>query len=195
MTGYSSFFSAVAEIAGTLTGLLFVAISLSPHDWQGSATPFPFLARTTTGFTALADVMVVSLTALLPGDSVGIAALAASIAGLSTTAGLSFRGIQRWQGRYLPDLLAVALVGGAYVVQLADSIHLLADAVRPGALGTQAVLVIVFILIAIERAWQVIGGLGSRLLSVITESAMHRAGGTADPERPNGAEVTTARSE
>jgi GNAT superfamily N-acetyltransferase len=61
--------------------------------------------------------------------------------------------------------------------------------------ASRRVLVIVFILIAIERAWQVIGGLGSRLLSVITEIAMHRAGGTADPERPNGAEVTTVRSE
>jgi hypothetical protein len=62
------------------------------------------------------------------------------------------------------------VVGGAYVAQLADGSCLLTGAPRPGALGTQAVLAIVFILIAIERAWQIIGGRDSRLLSVITES-------------------------
>jgi len=42
MTGYNSFFDQGAEISGTLIGLLFVAISLSPHDWQAAGTPFPF---------------------------------------------------------------------------------------------------------------------------------------------------------
>jgi hypothetical protein len=196
MTGYSSFFGAAAEIAGTLTGLLFVAISLSPHDWQGDATPFPFRARTTTAFTALVDALVLSLTALLPGDSAGTAALVVSIFGLSTTAGLIVRGVQRWQGgRNLRGLLAVALVGAAYLVQLVDSTYLLTGAARLGALQTQAFLVIAFFLIAIERAWGIIGGRDSRLLSVITEVARNRAGVAADAESSDGAPVSTVHSE
>jgi len=60
MTGYSSFFEQDAEIAGTLIGLLFVAISLSLYDRQADDTPFPFRVQTAVAFTALIDAPVVS---------------------------------------------------------------------------------------------------------------------------------------
>jgi hypothetical protein len=105
VTGYSSFFDQSAEIAGTLIGLLFVEIALSPNDRQA----VPFRVHTTAAFTALIDSLAVSLTALLPGDGTGTAALAASIAGLSSTAtGLTVLSIQRWPGRrYLRDLVSI----------------------------------------------------------------------------------------
>jgi hypothetical protein len=183
MTGYSSFFDQSAEVAGTLIGLLFVAISLSPHDRQA----IPFRVHTAAAFTALIDALVVSLTALLPGDNVGIAALAASIAGLSTTVGLTVLSIQRWPGRrYLRDLVAIPFLAAAYLIQLLDSTRLLTGAAKPGALRTQAVLVIIFFLIAIARAWQLIGARSSMLLSVVAETASrHRAGRTSNPQ-PSG---------
>jgi hypothetical protein len=182
VTGYSSFFDQGAEIAGTLIGLLFVAISLSPHDRQA----VPFRVHTAAAFTALIDALVVSLTALLPGDSVGTAALAASIAGLSTTVGLTVLSIQRWPGRrYLRDLAAIPFLAAAFLIQLLDSTHLLISAARPGALRTQAVLVIAFFLIAIACAWQLIGTRGSMLLSIIAETASrHRADRTSGPQPP-----------
>jgi hypothetical protein len=180
VTGYSSFFDQGAEVAGTLIGLLFVAISLSPHDRQA----VPFRVHTAAAFTALIDALVVSLTALLPGDIVGTAALAASVAGLSTTAGLTVLSTRRWPGRrYLRDLVAIPFLAAACLIQLLDSAHLLTGTARPGALRTQAVLVIVFFLIAIARAWQLIGGRGCRLLSIIAETAsQHRASSASDPQ-------------
>ena len=80
MTSYRSFFDQSAEIAGILVGLLFVAISLSPHDRQA----VPFRIHTAVASAALIDALVVSLTALLPGDSVGTAALAGSGTGIVT---------------------------------------------------------------------------------------------------------------
>lgn len=178
MTGYSTFFSATAEIAGTLIGLIFVAISLSPHDWRGSATPFPFRARTTTAFTTLVSALVVSLVALLPDDNLGTAGLITGILGFSTTIGLTVHGVRHGEGRrHAWDLFAVAYVGCAYIAQLIVSGYLLTGATRPGAVETQAILVMVFFLLAIERAWQTIGGRDSRLLSVIAETARNRIGG------------------
>jgi hypothetical protein len=178
MTGYGSFFEQGAEIAGTLIGLLFVAISLSPDDRQAGQMPLPFRVQASTAFSALIDALVVSLTALLPGHSVGIAALAASIGGLSTTAGLTILAIQRRPGRrHLRDLAVIPFLAAAYLIQLLDSTRLLTGTLGPGALQTQAILVIVFFLIAIARAWQLIGARGSKLLSVIAEIAhRHQAG-------------------
>jgi hypothetical protein len=181
--GYSSFFDQGAEVAGTLIGLLFVAISLSPHDRQA----VPFRVHTAAAFTALIDALVVSLTALLPGDSVGTSALAASIAGLSTTVGLTVVSIQRWPGRrLLRDLAAIPFLAAAYLIQLLDSTRLLTTAAKPDALRTQAALVIFFLLVAITSAWQLIGAHGGMLLSVIAETASrHRADGASDPQ-PSG---------
>ncbi len=193
MTGYSSFFDQGAEVAGTLIGLLFVAISLSPDDRQADDTPFPFRVQTAIAFAALIDALVVSMTALLPGDSVGIAALAASIGGLSTTAGLTALGIQRRpRGRHLRDLAAIPFAAAAYLIQLLDSTHLLNSAAQPGALETQAVLVIVFFLIAISRAWRLIGGRGSKLLSVIAETAQRHGADSASDPASSGSRSTAA---
>ena len=193
MTGYSSFFDQGAEVAGTLIGLLFVAISLSPQDRLANETPFSFRVQTTVAFTALVDALVVSMTALLPGDSVGTAALVVSATGLSTTVGLTVLGVRRWPGRgRLRDLVPIPFVAAAYLVQLLDAAHLLTGAGKPGALQTQAILVIVFFLIAIGRAWRLIGARDSRLLSAIAETAArHRADSTSDPEPP-GRRGTTA---
>jgi hypothetical protein len=118
---------------------------------------------------------------------VGTAALAASIAGLSTTAGPTVVSIQRWPGRrYLRDLAVIPFLAAAYLIQLLDSTRLLTSAAKPGALRTQAVLVIVFFLIAIASAWQLIGARSSMLVSIIAETASRqRAGGTPDPQ-PSG---------
>jgi len=126
---------------------------------------------------------------------VGTAALAASIAGLSTTVGLTVLGVQRRPGRrHLRDLVAIPVLAAAYLIQLLDSTHLLAGAARPGALRTQGVLVIVFFLIAITRAWQLIGGRDRKLLSIIAETAKrHQADSASDPEPPDSCGTTAAQ--
>jgi hypothetical protein len=184
MTGYTSFFDQSAEIAGTLIGLLFVAISLSPHDWQGGNPPFAFRVQTAIAFNALVDALVVSLAALLPGDSAGTIAMAASVIGLSTTGGLAFLGTRRGLGRcHLRELVTLPLAATAYLVQFTGSSGLLGGAAGHGDLRVQAFLVIAFFLIAIARAWQLIGGRGSRLPGVIAETVSQRGTSSASERR------------
>jgi hypothetical protein len=107
----------------------------------------------------LLTALVVSLTAFIPGNAVGIGALATSATGFSTTIGLTILSIWRWPGiRHLIDLAAIPLLGAAYVVQFINGLHLPSMPDGSTALRTQAILVIVFFLIAIGRAWQLIGG-------------------------------------
>ena len=196
MTGYSSFFDQGAEVAGTLIGLLFVAISLSPDDRQADDTPFPFRVQTAIAFAALIDALVVSIyTALLPGDSVGIAALAASIGGLSTTAWPHPPGIPVFGPRPSSARPGRHPFRRRRVPHPAPRTHppALNSAAQPGALETQAVLVIVFFLyIAISRAWRLIGGHGSKLLSVIAETAQRHGADSASDPASSGSRSTAA---
>ena len=66
---YTNFFLGSVTVAGALTGLLFVALSVaqSQDDGNGSAERQAVAA---TAFTALVDSLWVSLIALLPGNGI-----------------------------------------------------------------------------------------------------------------------------
>ena len=65
-----AYFGGCASVAGTLIGLLFVAISASPHKDTGRRAPLSFQVQAGAAFTTLIDALVVALTALLPGTAV-----------------------------------------------------------------------------------------------------------------------------
>jgi hypothetical protein len=69
-SAYHAYFGGCASVAGTLIGLLFVAISVSPHKDTGRRAPLSFQVQAGAAFTTLIDALVVALTALLPGTAV-----------------------------------------------------------------------------------------------------------------------------
>jgi hypothetical protein len=82
---YHTFFGGCASVAGTLIGLLFVAISVSPHKHVGSRAPLPFQIQAGVAFTTLINALVIALAALLPGNNLGTAAAILAGAGISST--------------------------------------------------------------------------------------------------------------
>ena len=98
-TAYHAFFGASTAVAGTLIGLLFVAISVSPHKHVGSQAPLAFQIQAGVAFTTLINALIVAVVALLPGQNLGIATVILSGAGISATIGLIILSLHDWPGR------------------------------------------------------------------------------------------------
>jgi hypothetical protein len=83
---YHSFFTDTAQVAGTLIGLLFVAVSLAPEKLDGHDADLQIKAG--IAFAALINGLVIGLTALLPGDHLAITATILACGGISSAIGL-----------------------------------------------------------------------------------------------------------
>ena len=64
MATYTDFLSGAATVGGTLVGLLFVALSVSPERLRGDTASVEHQAVAVTAFTALVDTLFVSLIGL-----------------------------------------------------------------------------------------------------------------------------------
>jgi hypothetical protein len=183
---YYAFFGACAAVAGTLIGLLFVAISVSPHKNVGIRAPLAFQIQAGAAFTALTPALIVSLFALLPGQSLGIIAVITAVGGISPTIGMIVLSLRGHPGRrQLASLIIIPVIGLLYTWQLLNGINLMGHPGDLSAIQTQGILVIIFFLIAIARAWQLIGVHDTGLAVVI---------GDLMRERQHALAVTPARA-
>lgn len=172
---YHSFFTDTAQVAGTLIGLLFVAVSLAPEKLSGNDADFQVKAG--IAFAALINGLVIGLTALLPGDHLAITATILACGGISSAIGLgaiSFRHAhlhQRFRALYrVTGLLAL------FTIQLVNSLQLASHPHHTGPIGVQAILIIAGFVFAVERAWELVGAGGSGILTMFARLLIdHRA--------------------
>jgi hypothetical protein len=157
-------------VAGTLIGLLFVAMSVSPHKDVGRRAPLNFQVQAAVAFTTLIDTLAVALVALLPGNSVGVAGVLLACAGISSTIGMAVLSLRDWPGRpHLGGLVIIPVLGVLYICQLLNGVNLSLNTRNTAAVHLQALLVIVFFIIAIARAWQMIGARNTRVTAMISD--------------------------
>jgi len=159
-SGFHSLFSATATVAGTLIGLLFVAISVA-HERVAEDGSQAHRVRASAALTAFTNALVVSLFALVPGVRLGWTALVVSILGLVFVFAslLSLLRVRRDQpGEQLRDAVFLVSLAVTFGFQLAAGLTELSNARRDGPVTTIAVLVIVCFLIGIARSWELIGG-------------------------------------
>ncbi|MGA8016262.1 MAG: hypothetical protein WCB85_10130 [Candidatus Dormiibacterota bacterium] len=81
----TTFFTACAAVAGSLEGLLFVAISLRYDAILGPTAPSANRAVAAAAFTALTNALILSLWALVPGVNLGYPVVAVAIGSLWST--------------------------------------------------------------------------------------------------------------
>lgn len=157
---FHDFFLASAGAAGALIGLLFVAVSVAPERLLGDAAPQGNRIRALSALTAFTNALVVSLFALIAGIDLGWTALAVAAIGLRFVLGslLSLLNASRpapgglRDGTFLVGLVVV------FALQLYFGVRMIVDDNPVGAERGLAVLVVVCFLIAISRAWELIGG-------------------------------------
>ena len=172
----NAFFAASAGVAGALVGLLFVAISVAADRLaraEGSGQLHRI--RANAALLAFTNALAISLFALLPGEEIGTASLVVSIVGLAFVAAALLSLIRLWLVRRpaVPDAAGLQrqlrwadvrdagfLIGltVAFVYQLLAGIDVLQRPGDSGSVDTIGDLVIVFFLVGVARAWELIGG-------------------------------------
>jgi hypothetical protein len=158
---YHDFFVAAVGAAGALVGLLFVAISVSPHREAQERLTY-FEVEASSALIAFTHVLIVSLLSLLPGINIGYAAV--SLAGIEVAYSLAAtRLIHRNSARSIYGVpLGLTVIAG---FSLWGGIRLLLHPGRPGGLDTIAAIVVVSLVFGISRSWQLVGLRDTGLIS------------------------------
>ena len=184
------FFVASAGVAGTLIGLLFVAISVAAGrlgpEKAGPAKAGAQLhrIRASAALTAFINALAVSLFALIPGHKIGVATVAVAAVGLMFVAASLLSLIRLHQVRWAVVRDGLFLVGLAvvFVVQMIEGVALLVGpgtaASDAGDVNAIAILVVICFLVGVSRAWELIGGPEIGLVHEVT--ALVRGHGDAD---------------
>jgi hypothetical protein len=174
--GIHDFFVGASGVAGTLIGLLFVAISVvGDRLAQAEVASQVHRIRASAALFAFTSALAVSLFALIPGEkigwtstSVGIGGLAFIIAALVSL--LRIRPRRLATARDVTFLISLAVV---FVIQLASGLDVVEHPGDSGTVNTIAILVILCFLIGITRAWELIGGpsfgLGHEIFRLVRE--------------------------
>jgi hypothetical protein len=150
---FIGYFAAASTAAGTLIGLLFVAVSLRPESVLGASAPPAARAIAGSAFIALVNSFFVSLIAVIPDTSLGYVAAIMAAVSLWYTLGLhrALPGAERAWRQLVP-------AAAAYCGQVGVGAAL---AIRPHArdlVTVVAYLMVASFAVALQRAWSLMQG-------------------------------------
>ena len=156
---YRDLFTAVAAAAGALTGLLFVALSVTGRRGMVSGPVVFQQVRAAAALLAFTNALAVSLFALVPNTNAGYPALVMGIVGvLFSAAGL--RSIlssgspllEQWRQHVLITFLLVI-----FGTELVAGIIVAASSGASTALQVIGYALVTSVIVGIARAWEIVG--------------------------------------
>jgi hypothetical protein len=173
---YTNFFLGSTTVAGALTGLLFVAVSIAPGRMIGPEASAELRSVAATAFSALLDALWLSLLALWPGNHIPRASLVLGLLGVGTTAALMVRlararPAERLSRRW-PVLLSFLLV-----LYGAQAVTAFTAAGSGPARSAGATLVLIFFGVGIARSWELLGLRGGGLSAELAGRARQAVSG------------------
>jgi len=183
---FRDLFVASAGAAGSLIGLLFVAVTIA-HDRL--ATIQASRVRASEARTAFLNALAVSLFALVPGIGIGWTALIVSVLGLLFVVA-SLLSLWRVRRSQLGAIRDAAFLIGLVVTLTAQLISGVVAILHPhdtNPVQTIGITVIVCFLIGIGRSWELVGGPSISLrgeLSDIARKGWHEHDNGPSDARP-----------
>lgn len=168
MSSYNDFFTASASVAGALTGLLFVALSLAPERLRHVSGHLEHQAIAGTAFTALIDALFLSLAGLIPPGGTSGSLLILGLLGLSSSIGLAWR---LWHARKEEKLSArwPFLLGVIIVAYGAQCVLSFTRSSTQGSDSVSATIVLIMFAIGIARSWELLGLSGGGVLDLLVQ--------------------------
>jgi hypothetical protein len=174
---FTEFFVACAGVSGALIGLLFVAISVAPEKLSSESENVEHQIKAASAFSALTNGLLVALFALIPDGGLGEAAFILACVGVASTVGLAIF-FQHNRSRAETIRLGQAgLIAGMllmYVLQLLNGVRLWHSPHNVSYITAQANILVVFFIIAIARAWDLVGARDTGLLAGVVGLARER---------------------
>ena len=175
------FFTVVAQAAATLTGLLFVAISLAPRHDSTSPIGVVQQVRAAASLLAFTSALAISLFALAAESDVGYPPLVLGVIGVSFTAA-SMRSIYESahdRRLLLKQMGLVVLLLSTFGGELGAGIALIEHPNSVTALDVLKNVLVASLLIGIARAWELVGARDTGLfasLAVLSGRSRTNAG-------------------
>jgi hypothetical protein len=182
---YRDLFGATAGAAGTLTGLLFVALSVAVRPEPGSATRVIHQVRVAAALLAFSNTLAVSLFSLVPDTNAGYPAAVLGVIGIFFTAAAirSIRSSRATASQQLQQLQLIMLLLLIFGTELVSGIIAIA---RPND-GTPVQVIgyalVASLLVGIGRAWELVGDRDTHLLASLAVLTGHAAA-PVNPAQP-----------
>lgn len=173
---YKDFFVAIAGASAALTGLLFVALSVTGGREASPNPPVIQQVRAAAALVAFVNVLAVSLFALVPGTHLAYPAIVLGFIGVVYTAAAirsivtseaTRRQVVGQMGLVLLLLLIFGSEMAAGIILLNSSTKTIAEQIIGYALVTS-------LLVGVARAWELVGERGTGLFSSVAELTGHR---------------------
>jgi hypothetical protein len=169
-------FVAIATAAATLTGLLFVAMTVSPRPEGGRPHGVIHQVRSAAALLAFTNPLAVTLFGLVPNDNAGYASAALGTVGTLFSLA-SVRSILTDPGsrpRFLSQVPLVLALLAVFVTEIVYGIELAENHHNANAINTIGNVLIASTLIGIARAWEFVGDRDTGLWSSIAVLATGR---------------------
>jgi hypothetical protein len=179
----------IAASAASLTGLLFVALSVTRRATALESPAVVQQIRAAAALLAFFNALAVSLFGLVPGTNIGYPALVLGISGLSFTAAalrsiLSSRVTMGLLRRQAGLIIVLLLIFGT---ELVNGITLL---VSPGSTNPVEIIsyaLVASVLVGIARAWELVGDRDTGIFASIAVLAQHQHKPTPPGQSAGGA--------
>jgi hypothetical protein len=170
-------FTAVAASAGSLTGLLFVAMSVAPRGAGPTAGP-PVIRqiRAAAALLAFSNALSVSLFSLVPGTNPGYPAVALGVIGVLYTAA-AIRSItvsRATQPQLFRQFELMGLLFAIFGTELVSGIALIANPASAASLHAIDYAIVGSLIVGIARAWELVGDRDTGIRASIAILTGHR---------------------
>ena len=174
--GYRDVFVAIAGSAATLTGLLFVALSVTPRRGAALGPAVILQVRTSAALLTFNNALAVSLFSLVPGTNAGIPSVVLGVIGITFSAAAvrSIRASGSASRQQLFQLELIALLLAIFGTELVSGIIAIANPGTGEAIQVISYALIASLIVGISRAWELIGDRDTGLAASIAVLLGHR---------------------